>query len=359
MIMGLICLIGLVDGVYRIGCWGVYCAKYCYHAYVLDDLCSVYNYSKRVGPELYFYENGPFGYIENFRTGKKVLKEVNWIAGIDNEGDTLLCYASHGYRGYLNRNTGETPIPADRYIKGWLFSEGVAAVVDKDSTVKFINSSGDVVLDKHFKYTAPPVNRGIMFKNGYCPMSGKNHLWGLIDKEGKWVIAPEYEEIAPADKNCWVVKSDGKCGLLNDSLKCVITPKYRDIIVQDRGIEILDEDFTRKLLGVNGEVLEDFMYTNLRGLLYKMDVVDPYNDDYAWMVSPYMEYKTTRSSDSIVRVGLLGPDGLPVTPPLYTGIEAVNDECFRCFFDKSQCGGEDEGLSVLINKKGQVIKSIN
>lgn len=359
IIMGLICLIGLVDGVYRIGYWGVYCAKYCYHAYVLDDLCSVYNYSKRIGPELYFYENGPFGYIKNFRTEKKVLRDVNWVAGIDNEGDTLLCYASHGYRGYLNRNTGETPIPADRYIKGWLFSEGLAAVVDKDSTVLFINPSGEVVLDKRFKYSTLPANHGIMFKNGYCPMSGKNHLWGLIDKEGKWVIAPEYDEIAPANMKYWVVKSNGRCGLLNDSLKSVIIPQYREIIVQERGIEVLDQDYTRKLLDFNGMILEDFMYTKIRGLLYKVDVVSLDTGDYEWAVSPYMEYQTTRSSDPTVRVGLLDPDGKPVTPPLYTCIVAVNSECFRCFYDKTDCCDEEEGLSVLINKKGQVVKSQN
>jgi hypothetical protein len=358
LVMGLICLIGLVDGVYRIGYWGVYCAKYCYHAYVLDDLCSVYNYSKRIGPELYFYENGPFGYIENFRTDKKVLRDVNWVAGIDNEGDTLLCYASHGYRGYLNRNTGETPIPADRYIKGWLFSEGVAAVVDKDSTVKFINPSGDVVLDKHFQYTTPPANRGILFKNGYCPMSGRNHLWGLIDRRGNWVINPGYEEIASADKNYWIVKKNGMCGLLNDSLKSVITPQYREIVVQERGVEILDQDYTRKLLDFNGKIMEDFVYTNIRGLLYKVDVVALDTGDYEWVVSPYMEYQTTRSSDPIVRVGLLDPDGKPVTPPLYTCIVAVNSEYFRCFYDKTDCYDEEEGLSVLINKKGQVINSL-
>ena len=176
MVMGLICLIGLVDGVYRIGSWGAYCAKYCYHAYILDDLNSVYTDKKSLGHGLYFYENGPHGFVKDFRSEEKVLRDVNWISGIGNEEDSLLCFASHGYRGYLNRNTGEVAISADRYIKGWLFSEGLAAVVDKDSTVLFINPSGEVVLDKRFKYSTLPANHGIMFKNGYCPMSGKMHF---------------------------------------------------------------------------------------------------------------------------------------------------------------------------------------
>lgn len=360
MIMGLICLIGLANGVYRIGCWGVYCAKYCYHAYILDDLNSVYNYSMRIGNELCFYENGPHGFVKNIKTGKRVMKDVNWVLGIDNLQDSLLCFASHGHRGYLNRNTGEVAIPAKQYIKAWLFSEGMAAVIDKDSTVKFINPQGDIVLDKHFKYSNPPANRGILFKNGFCPMSGRNHLWGLIDKNGKWVVNPEYDEITHTNKNFWIVTKNGKKGLLNDSLKCIINPEYRTIQLNDYGIEILDENYIRKLFDFKGEILDDFMYTNIRGLLYKIDVVDPDNNDYEWIVSPYMEYKTTYSWDTTIRVGLLGPDGIPITPPLYTSIEAISSEYFRCFYDsKGNTNENEEGLSIIINKKGQEVKSYN
>ena len=52
------------------------------------------------------------------------------------------------------------------------------------------------------------------------------------------------------------------------------------------------------------------------------------------------------------KVGLLGPDGVPVTQPLYHHIKAVNANVFRCFYTDPY---SDTSLSVLINTKGQVI----
>ena len=52
------------------------------------------------------------------------------------------------------------------------------------------------------------------------------------------------------------------------------------------------------------------------------------------------------------RVGLLSPDGIPLTPPVYREITAVNMNCYRAYFDYAH---DNEGLSVLLNDKGQVI----
>ena len=52
------------------------------------------------------------------------------------------------------------------------------------------------------------------------------------------------------------------------------------------------------------------------------------------------------------RVGLLSPDGIPLTPPVYREITAINEHCYRGYFDYAH---DNEGLSVLLNDKGQVI----
>lgn len=343
-------------GVYRIGCWSINTISYCYHAYILDDLNDSYNYSQRIGRDYMFYENGSHGYIKNKKTQKKVLKDISWIVSTYNIEDTLLCFASNGYRGYFNSQTGQVAIPALHYRKAWLFSEGLAAVMEEDSILKFINTAGEVVIDKQYKYADLPDNRGYLFKNGYCLLRGLNRQWGLINKDGKWAVYPEYDDIKYTDKRCWICCRDGKQGLLDEDLRLVAQPEYLEVLVTDDGIEVLTKDYTRQLLDFNGDILEPCIYTDVRELYYKSKVIDPTINEYEYTLSPYMEYQTTYSSSNLIRVGLMGPDGRPVTPPLYCSIKAVNADCFRCIYDESGDYYEGEGASVLINKEGQIIR---
>lgn len=351
-----ILLFFLCIAVYKIGYWGYYGVSNFYHYIIKDDAHDAYNSSTKLNEIYRFYENGGHSYIRDIESRKKVLKDICWIAGAENREDSLLCFAAQSYRGYFNRNSGQVDIPADRYKKAWLFSERLAAVMESDSTLKFINPSGKIVIDSKIKYAPLPAKRGYIFKNGNCMVSGNNHLWGLIDKGGKWSVNPEYDDIVFTDKNCWICYKDGKQGLLNDKLQLVVKPNYREVLVTDDGIEVLEEDFNRKLLDYNGDVLERHMYTNIRDLYYMTKVIDPEIDEYEFELTPYKEYQTTYSSTNPKRVGLMGPNGIPVTPPLYTSIEAVNANCFRCFYDEPGRYSEDEGASILINNKGQRIE---
>lgn len=347
---------GLGVGAYFIYNWGKYAVSYCYHNYILDDAHDMYNHSTWIGKDYRFYENGGHSYIREIRTNQKVLKDISWIAGARDYEDSLLCFAKGGFRGFFNKKTGQVDIPADRYRKAWLFSEGLAAMMDGDSTLKFINPAGEVVIDRPFKYADLPDGRGYLFKNGYCVMQGGNQLWGLIDKQGKWVVVPEYDDIEYTDKQCWICYKNGMQGLLNDSLRLVAKPEYLEVLVTDNGIEVLKEDYTRQLLSFNGDILERCMYTDIEHLYYESEVTDPDYEEYDYTLSPYMVYQTTYSSRGPIKVGLMGPDGIPVTPPLYSSIEAVNADCFRCFYDEAGEYSVGEGASVLINKKGQVIE---
>lgn len=354
IVFGLICFFFIGLCVYHIGRWSINAVGYCYHAYILDDLDCSYNYSVKIGRDFVFYENGSHGFIENASKGKRILKNVWWVAGADTE-DSLLCFASKSYRGYFNRNSGKVVIPADRYLKAWLFSEGLAAVMEKDSIIRFIDPQGKIIIDTQLRYAERPAGCGYVFKNGYCPMRGFNGRWGLINKQSRWAVEPEYEDIDMTRMKYWKCEKDGKQGLLNDSLRLVLTPDYREVLVTDNGIEILKEDYTRQLLDFNGTLLEPCMYTDIRDLYYKSGVVDPNCEEYEYELSPYKEYQTTYSFSGTLRVGLMGPDGRPVTPPLYSSIEAVNKDCFRCIYDEVGHYYEGERASVLINANGQVI----
>ena len=338
-------------GVYQVFIWGKYYVGYAFHDYILDDLYDSYNYRKDLSNELCFYDNGSHSYVRDKATKKKVLKDIQWVAGSEFD-DSLLCFAKDGYRGYFDRHSGKIVIPADRYKKAWLFSEELAAVMDADSTVKFINTSGEVVINQVFRFSSQTEGKDFLFRNGYCAMPGPSRCWGILDHTGHWVVAPQYDNIKSANLYCWIVERKGKKGLLNDKLQPVLDPEYREVYVNDYGIEVLCDDYTRKLLTLDGKVVNSFTCTKVWDLPYKVDCDDEDAEDCTWDLSPYKAYQTTYSQEDSVKVGLLGPDGVPVTQPLYHHIKAVNANVFRCFYTDPY---SDTSLSVLINTKGQVI----
>ena len=325
--------------------------KYAYHAYILDDLYDCYNDSYDLSDELRFYENGPHSYIRDKATNDKVVRDISWVAGTLTE-DSLLCFAKNGYRGFLNRHTGKVVIPADRYRKAWLFSEGLAAVMEEDSSLIFIDSSGKEMIRPKCRLTPDFEGHAFLFTEGYCALTGPGNKWGLINHAGNWAVRPQYDGLFAISNGFWVVEKDGMKGMVDSRLRTVAEPVYRDVDLCDEGIEVLKKDFTRQLLSFDGSLILPFTYTKVEDLNYKSGCEDEDVEDYTWEMSPYKAYYTTYEDADSVRVGLLGPDGLPVTLPIYREITAVNANCFRGFYDTSFGG---EGLSVLFNNKGQVI----
>lgn len=338
-------------GAYRSALWCQYAAKYAYHAFILDDLHSLYNDSYDLSDELCFYENGPHSYIRVKATHEKVVRDIFWVAGTCSD-DSLLCFAKDGYRGFLNRHTGEVVIPADRYRKAWVFSEGLAAVMEPDSSMVFIDHSGKKIIDPKVRFSPRAEGHGFLFHEGYCALVGPDGSWGLIDHSGNWALKPQYDDILPAADGFWKVEKDGLKGMLDNKLRMVADIKYRDVCLSNKGIEALKPDFTRELLAFDGHLIHPFTYTRIEDLNYKTGCEDEDLDSYAWKMSPYKAYYTTYEVGDSVRTGLLGPDGIPVTPPIFCEIRAVSENCFRGFYTEPL---GDEGLSVLFNNKGQVI----
>mgnify|MGYP003310390731 CR=1 FL=1 len=90
--------------------------------------------------------------------------------------DSLTVFRSmDGKRGFLNVNTGQIVIPA-RYRHAWVFSEGVAAVVGDDDSLRFIGYDGKAVFDRAFEYDA---NYDYVFRDGLCIMTRETEVRNL------------------------------------------------------------------------------------------------------------------------------------------------------------------------------------
>ncbi len=118
--------------------------------------------------------------------GKKTITGIRWIAkplGMD----SLICYSDGKKRGYFNMFTGK-PVIEPKYSHAWIFSDGLALV---DDGIKFIDASGKVVIDPQIPYI--PGAEGYVFHKNRCIVHNERRdRFGLLDKQGKWVLQPEY-----------------------------------------------------------------------------------------------------------------------------------------------------------------------
>lgn len=139
------------------------------------------NYYKREGRIMDMVEN------------KCLVSDVDWVTLAD-DGDSLTVFAKGGYRGFINRFTGEVIVQPTAYRHAWMLSEGLAAVV-KEGRLLFIDHKGHVVIETDIM--ADFGQTSYLFHHGYCLVESQQHpnRWGLLDKQGKWAVKPEYNKI--------------------------------------------------------------------------------------------------------------------------------------------------------------------
>ena len=167
--------------------------------------------------------------VYNHCTGKYTTPKVNWVSDAP-VNDSLAVYAIPEKRGYINANNGEIVIDAELndYRKAWVFSEGLAAVM-KDGKIGFINAKNEVVIPFQFDYSdkCRMWDFGYLFHDGYCIMTNKGGDLGLIDKNGKWIVEPSYDEVwAPHDSGYRIIVKDGKHGVLDSTCNVVYPAEY-------------------------------------------------------------------------------------------------------------------------------------
>lgn len=192
--------------------------------YFDDSYYNVQHISRSV---TYFTAYGEDGYLKT-SDGKKTIKDIKWIVkplGLD----SLICYSDGKKRGYFNMFTGE-PAIKPTYNHAWIFSNGLASV-DDNGWIKFIDATGKVVIDPKIPYI--PGAEGYVFHNERCVIHNDHRdRFGMIDKQGKWVLKPEYFSITPSGQYWVVDNGDGK-SVLDSTLNTVIPFTKGNIWVND------------------------------------------------------------------------------------------------------------------------------
>ncbi|MBR5511064.1 MAG: WG repeat-containing protein [Bacteroidaceae bacterium] len=260
----------------------------------------------------------------NLTVGKYTTGRINWVSGVE-EGDSLAVYAVPGKRGFINVNSGEIVIDAmaNNYSKAWVFSEGLAAVM-KDGKVGFVNARNEVVIPFEFDYPAEECasNPSYLFHNGYCAMSDKNGKWGIINKDGKWILTPSYDAIwAPQDRGCRVVVAGEKYGAL-DSLYNVVYPAEYDFVNILSDGYVLDGGGKKWKEDCNGNIVQPFMYDATYYLKFPIGYNDCGEIEYAF--ADYLKYEIGNCYGIMNRF-----TGEPITLALYSDINMLSNELFE------------------------------
>ena len=271
--------------------------------------------------------------LYNEATGEVLMRNIEWVA-VSDDKDSLAVFAKGGKRGYLNRFTGEVVIPADKYTRAWVFSEGLAAV-EKDGRLLFIDHSGNEVIDKGFSIYFN--NPGYAFHNGYCilhePVCGKV---GLIDREGSWALEPEYDNIFNSE-GFWQVEKDGLEGLFTSDLDTMFAVSQKSINIYMDMIEVGYADHTSRLYDFDGNIIVDFRIDRVENLLYQTEDfrICPEGEDEGTVYDPgyavadCMKY-TVYEDGCTEYCGLMDRRGRRITPPDYISIEAIARDRYLC-----------------------------
>ena len=307
-----------------------------------NDPTFLHNYRNTyVSPYVVHHDGSP-NYLYNMRTGRRTLTGINWIAK-PSDGDSLACFCA-GYdherkRGYFNVFTGEPVIPA-QYDKAWIFSDGLACVYEK-GMLHFIDHDGKKVMDKEFPYGIR--NDDYCFHDGLCIMYDENGRFGLIDKQGEWVVEPQYYEIEYDTKGFWLVQDcDWNYGLLDAKGQMLLPVEYGNITVHHDDSCI----FTRHLNHVNQvldfecNVLNSCNYMSVEMLEYNNGEYDE-NGDLKTYPANCMEYFTTE-----LYCGLMDKQGNIITPPIYSRIEAISANRYHCDWAYGSVILDDKGREV-------------
>lgn len=220
------------------------------------------------------------GYLFNKLNHKKTLTKIDWIA-LPEGKDTLGCYSNGKLRGYFGINSGKEVIQP-KYRRAWVFSEGLAGVVD-DGIVKFIDATGKVVINSKIKYSNNDCN--YIFHNGFCIMYDcENEKYALMNNKGEMVLPFEYSNIILGkDYSYWSASKDDTTTVYDRFLNEILVSEG-NVQFTDKTIDIEMPDNTIRKYDYNGKLLDGFYIEELRSLEYETNEIyyteDEYIDDY-------------------------------------------------------------------------------
>ena len=166
--------------------------------------------------------------------------------------------------GYINKGY-DVVIPL-MYERAFSFKEGLGMVI-LNSQYGFIDHTGEVQIP--FKYTAAPHS----FEQE-CARVCHDRLWGLIDREGNYILPPTYSQIEQFAEGLALVSLHNKVGFINKKGEVVIP------LVYDNG-RSFSEGLTAVCIEGQSSKWGYINKDNQEVLPFKYDIAEPFYNNIA------------------------------------------------------------------------------
>ena len=110
------------------------------------------------------------------------------------------------------------------------------------------------------------------------------------------------------------------------------------------------EDYTMCMMDYDGTLKYKFVCDDVDDIYYATSETDEMGCDIR-KLAPCKAYNTYEG-----HCGLMGPEGKPLTLPIFTNISAVNANLYYCKFDHSDSGILLDGNGRLVNNSEIEVK---
>lgn len=280
--------------------------------------------------------------VYDSQTGDYITPKLQWVSVVPNRGSVAVFCDKDGKRGFLNVNTGKIVI-GGKYQYAWVFSEELAAVVEPDGKMGFIDETGKYVIAPKLDYIP---SHDYVFKHGVCCIENQDGKLGLLNRDGAWILPQEYEYIDYiSDLDMFVVKKNDKKGLLrNGSFEWVFPVEYEDIFCEKNAF-VLCKDYQRQRVSFDGKVVDSFVIDGTKPLKYQVKFCCDNDEEY-------------EISDKVIAYRVCGlwgvmdkHTGKVVVPAKYEEVDMISANVLKCGFVQ-----EDDRGYVLYDLKGNKIQ---
>lgn len=202
-----------------------------------------------------------------------------------------------------------------------------------------------------------------IFYNDQALRVKKDGKYGLINLEGKEVLACDYEEIQSLKgvKNSILVKKDGKIGVVDSTGKSIVTNEYEAISTfgeEEKVGYIVQKEQKQGVVDVNGKLVLETKYDQIKPItendLYVIKEKDNWNvvkkDGSLVLKNSYEEIKGMHQNYIIVgranQYGVVNTKGEEILPIQYEEIDFAFTDTFIV---------KMKGSYGLVNQKKEVI----
>ena len=143
------------------------------------------------------------------------------------------------------------------------------------------------------------------------------------------MLKAEYDAISPKD-SFFVVSKGGMQSVLTENLKPILPFMEADLWISGNSITATMKDHTLRKYNLQGELIDDFLISNVDRLLYDTDEIR-----YT-TAKNYDDEGNLTGETAEAELGwyeLMSPNGKVITPPRYCDITAIGYDLYLCKTD--------------------------